>query len=158
MRFLIVSFFALLFAASPAAAQTPVTDSTFIIAYIDGLPAGWAKLVGSFGDQSFLVDSARIDTKGRFMLRRKPPLKPGYYYFILPEQKNFAFLIEEERKIIFRGNAADLSNTLSVEGCPNADATTREAAVPVRCSRRAGDASRCSRESCYTLPGPSWTL
>lgn len=121
MRFLIVSLFALLFAASPAAAQTPVTDSTFIIAYIDGLPAGWAKLVGSFGDQSFLVDSARIDTKGRFMLRRKPPLKPGYYYFILPEQKNFAFLIEEERKIIFRGNAADLSNTLSVEGCPNAD-------------------------------------
>lgn len=96
-------------------------DSTFIIAYIDGLPAGWAKLVGTVSDQSFLIDSARIDDKGRFMLRVKPALPEGYYYFILPAQKNFSFLLDKDRKVTFRGNANDLSNSLTVEGSLSTD-------------------------------------
>ncbi len=114
MRFFTIIFTIAFLSAFSLRAQSP--DSTFLIAYIDGLPAGWAKLVGTASDQSFLIDSARIDNQGRFMLRIKPALPEGYYYFILPLQKNFAFLLDKDRRVTFRGNASDISNTLTVEG------------------------------------------
>lgn len=95
------------------------TDTTRIEAHIDGLTPGWAKLVGTLGDQNFLVDSANVDSKGRFSLRKSPALPSGYYYFLLPGQKNFSFLIDKEPTVVFRANAADIAGTIQAEGSPN---------------------------------------
>jgi len=99
-------------------AQRP--DTTYMEAHIDGLTPGWAKLVGTLGDQNFLIDSANVDQLGRFMLRKSPAMPSGYYYFLLPGQKNFSFLIDKERKLVFRANANDIGGTIQVEGSKNA--------------------------------------
>ncbi len=96
-------------------------DTTFIEAHIDGLRPGWAKLVGTLGDQNYLIDSATIDQKGRFMLRKTPAMPAGYYYFLLPDQRNFSFLIDKDRKVVFRANVADIGGTIHAEGSMDAE-------------------------------------
>ncbi|MBK6994730.1 MAG: hypothetical protein IPH31_07310 [Lewinellaceae bacterium] len=76
--FFLLSFFSSL-AFFKADAQTTLTfqpaapgiDSTQIEAFLEGIPAGMAKLVGVWGDQNFIADSAAVDASGHLVLRRK---------------------------------------------------------------------------------------
>lgn len=110
-----------LFLSSLLIAQND-THSTVIEAYVVGLPAGKAKLVGMFGDQNYLADSVVVDETGHFALRRTTPLPAGLYTFLLPGSKNFSFLIDEnDQYVTFRGNAADFNGTMKVEGSINTE-------------------------------------
>jgi peroxiredoxin len=93
------------------------TDATLIEAYIEGLPAGKAKLVGVQGDRNYIIDSTVVDAQGHFTLKRSQLLPEGYYYFILPAQKTLAMLIDKDQTFVLRGKAADMANTLEVSGC-----------------------------------------
>lgn len=123
MRLYILFFLPiLLFATAPVFAQNDATtDSTFIDAYIDGLQPGLVRLVGTFGDQNYLADSTSADAKGHFTLRRQKPLMPGFYYFLLPGQKNFSILIDQDQQMTLRANASDITGTIQVSGSLNTD-------------------------------------
>ncbi|MBL7825277.1 MAG: redoxin domain-containing protein [Saprospiraceae bacterium] len=101
---------------------TAQTDSTVIDAYIDGLQAGKTKLVGMFGDQNYIADSAVVDPNGHFTLRRKSPLPAGLYTFLLPGSKNLSILIDKDDQILtLRANVSDMLGSMKVEGSLNTD-------------------------------------
>ncbi|MCC7505914.1 MAG: redoxin domain-containing protein [Saprospiraceae bacterium] len=100
-------------------AQT--ADSVYIDVTMQGLAAGKAKLIGTYCDQNYLADSAVIDAGGHFVLRRNKSLPPGYYYFLLPGNKSFSFLIDRDQKFSLKGNINDLPNSMEVNGSLNTD-------------------------------------
>lgn len=103
-------------------AQKTVSDSCVIEVFAEGIPAGKIKLVGVFGDQNFLADSAIVDASGHFIIRRKNQLPAGYYYFLLPNGKNFAMMNDQnEQFITLRTNAKDFAANMQVTGSLNTD-------------------------------------
>jgi len=97
-------------------------DSTFIDAYIEGMTAGPVKVVGVYGDQNYLADSTVADASGHFTIRRKSPLKPGFYTFLLPGMKNFSILVDlHDQRMTLRAKFPDFMGTMQVEGCQNTD-------------------------------------
>lgn len=109
----------LLSLATALSAQT--YDSLQIDVTLQGLTAGKAKLIGTFGDQNYLADSAVIDANGHFTLSRNKMLPSGYYYFLLPGNKSFSFLIDRDQRFSLRANIADVANTMEVNGSLNTD-------------------------------------
>ena len=111
----------LLLSLTSAFSQAAASDSTFIDAYISGLTAGKVRLVGVMGDQNYLADSTVADATGHFTLRRKSPLSPGFYTWLLPGQKNFSMLVDKDQKFTIRADAADFLNTMKTETSPNTE-------------------------------------
>lgn len=93
-------------------AQNAGTD---LNVYVKNLPEGKARMVGVWGDRNFIIDSANVDAQGHFALRRSEPLPEGYYYFLLPGQKNFALLLDKDQHFTLRCDAADPTGTMQVE-------------------------------------------
>lgn len=122
-RFIFLALFSFLSLQSFAqkAPQTTAAgiDSTQIEAFLEGIPAGTAKLVGMWGDQNFLADSAIVDAAGHFVLRRKKPLASGFYTFLLPGMKNLSFLVDKDQRMTLRAKASDIAGTIQVEGSVN---------------------------------------
>ncbi len=119
-RSIFTSLFSLsaLFAFAQKATQAVSADydSTQIEAYLEGVPAGMAKLVGVWGDMNFIADSTPVDASGHLVLRRRKQLLPGFYTFLLPGMKNLSFLIDKDQRFTMRANIADALNTMKVEG------------------------------------------
>ncbi|GAB4494885.1 MAG: hypothetical protein OHK0019_22460 [Saprospiraceae bacterium] len=118
MRHLKLTFFALLFTTVALQAQT--MDSTLIEVQIEGIPAGKTRMIGVFGDRNYIADSAMVDATGRFEIRRKNLLPPGFYTFLLPGgNKNFSILIDKDQRFTLRANASDIGGTMQVVGSLN---------------------------------------
>ncbi len=105
------------------AAQPAVSgiDSTQIEAFLEGVPAGMSRLVGVWGDQNFLADSAAVDASGHLVLRRKKLLPAGFYTFLLPGMKNLSILMDKDQRMTIRAKIQDVMGTLQVEGSINTD-------------------------------------
>lgn len=110
---LLVSF------ATALSAQT--FDSLQIDVTLQGLTGGKAKLIGTFGDQNYLADLALIDANGHFTLSRKKMLPSGYYYFLLPGNRSFSFLIDRDQRFSMKANINDVASTMEVNGSLNTD-------------------------------------
>ncbi len=106
-------------AQKTAQSTAPSIDSTQIEAFLEGVPAGMTRLVGVWGDQNFLADSAVVDASGHFVLRRKKMLAPGFYTFLLPGMKNLSILIDKDQRMTMRAKASDFLGTMQVEGSLN---------------------------------------
>ena len=119
MKYLTCTLFAL-FLSNTAVLQAQETDSTHIDVQIEGISAGKTRLVGVLGDRNYLADSAVVDATGHFTLRRKNPLLPGYYTFLLPGgNKNFSILVDTDQKFSLRAKATDIGGTMQVNGSVN---------------------------------------
>ncbi|MFM8489258.1 MAG: DUF4369 domain-containing protein, partial [Bacteroidota bacterium] len=110
-----------LFCTSAAFSQS-TADSTRIEAFIEGITAGTTKVVGMYGDQNFIADTAIIDATGHFILKRKSPLPAGLYTFLLPGNKSFSILLDNnEQFVTIRAKSADFLGSLQVQGSLNTD-------------------------------------
>jgi peroxiredoxin len=106
--------------AQKIAAILPGQDSTHIEAFIEGGSAGPVKIVGVYGDQNYIADSTVADASGHFILRRKSPLKAGFYSFIAPGVKNMSILVDQhDQRMTLRAKASDVMGTMQVEGSQN---------------------------------------
>lgn len=109
-----------LFSISFLHAQTEPKDSTYIEGFLEGQKSGIARLVGVYGDQNYLADSVMVDEKGHFILKRKSPLKAGFYTLLLPALKNISFLIDTDDQIMqLNARLPDYTATMEVEGSLN---------------------------------------
>ncbi len=118
-KFTLTFLFLLTFSGS-AFSQKP--DSTLIDVQMEGLPTGIARLVGTYGEQNFIIDSAQVSADGHFVIRRKHPLPAGFYSFLLPGQKNFAILLDQADQFgTLRARLPDIVGTMQVSGLPNTD-------------------------------------
>jgi peroxiredoxin len=103
-------------------------DSTYIEAFIEGLPSGTARLVGTYGDQNYIADTTVIDAQGHFVLRRENALPAGFYYFLLPGQKSFSILVDrDDQRMTLRAKADDIAGTMQVSGSINTQLFYRNA-------------------------------
>ncbi len=97
-------------------------DSALIDVTIEGLGAGKVRLVGTYGDQNYLADSTVADANGHFILRREHPLPAGFYYFLLPGQRNFSILVDkEDQMMILHAKADDITGTIQVRNSLNTE-------------------------------------
>ncbi|NOT36334.1 MAG: AhpC/TSA family protein [Saprospiraceae bacterium] len=111
--------FVFIFLVSGVFAQV---DSCHIRFYIEGINAGKVKLIGSFADQNYLADSTVADKSGYFEFKRKSPLKPGYFFVILPDYSNIHFMIDHNDQFMtVRTKKSDLYNSAKVEGSINTE-------------------------------------
>ncbi len=106
---------------SLGALRAQTIDSTLIDVTIEGIPPGIARVVGTYGDQNYLADSTLVDAQGHLVIKRKNLLPAGYYFFLLPGQKNFPFLIDQDQRFSLRAKASDLIGTMEVDGSINTD-------------------------------------
>lgn len=114
--------FAAISAVSARTVEPPVADSTRIEVHIEGLQAGTARLVGTYGEQNYIADTAVVDASGHFVLRRERLLPAGFYYFLLPGQKNFSILVDKEDQFMtLRAKVADIQGTLQINGSLNTE-------------------------------------
>lgn len=95
-------------------------DSCDIKFYIDGMISGKVKLIGAYADQNYLADSAIANDKGFFEFKRKSPLKPGYFYVILPDYSNIHFMIDKDDQFMtVHTRKSDLYGSAQVKGSEN---------------------------------------
>lgn len=113
MKVIFASIFSILFCAAHLEAQT---DSCDIRIFVEGIQPGKVKLIGAFADQNYLADSTLVDEHGFIQFKRKSPLKPGYFYLILPDYSNLHFLADEDQHFVIRTKRSDLFGAATVEG------------------------------------------
>ena len=83
---------------------------------IQNIPSGKAKLIGMLGEQRFIADSAVVGADGKFTLERTEELPAGYYYWLLPQGKNFGLLLDKgDQQFSMKGDFSDLLHTFSFE-------------------------------------------
>lgn len=92
------------------------TDSCHLRFEIKGGTAGKVKLIGVFADQNYIADSTMMNELGQFEFKRKSPLKPGYFYIILPDYTNFHMMVDREQHFSMKAEKPDLINSMKVEG------------------------------------------
>lgn len=113
---------AVAFAAPMLTTTSGDPDSTRIEVFIEGLQAGTVRLIGNYGDQNYIADTTVADAGGHFVLRRARPLQPGFYYFLLPGQKNFSLLLDKEDQFMtLRAKVSDITGTMQVKGSVNTE-------------------------------------
>lgn len=97
-------------------------DSCHIRFFIEGMNGGKVKLIGSFADQNYLADSTIADNSGYFEFKRKSPLKPGYFYVILPDYTNIHFMVDvADQFMTVRTKKSDLYGSAKVENGINTE-------------------------------------
>ena len=90
-------------------------DSCHISFQVEGYKGGVAKLIGVYAERNFIEDSAKLDSTGRFELRRKSQLKPGYYYLIFPDNGNLHLILDQEQHFSMTSKKSDLIGSMKVE-------------------------------------------
>lgn len=92
------------------------TQTTKIEFTFTGIDIGMAKLIGVFSEQWFQADSVIVNEGGKLVLERDSIYPEGYYYFILPGNKTFVFLLDEDQHFKISADTANLDETAQVEG------------------------------------------
>jgi peroxiredoxin len=111
-------FFLFLF---PFFLNAQALDSTLIEANIEGMANGKIRIVGIFGEQNFLADSA-VAVDGRFTIRRTSPLSPGFYTFLIPGNRSFSILVDQnDQRMQLQAKFSDLIGSMRVTGCTNTE-------------------------------------
>jgi peroxiredoxin len=100
-----------LFLGSVAAAQTADIQIA-----VTGLSGGKARLLGSFAEQRFLIDSAVIDANGRAAFRRDSLYPQGLLYVLLPDNTSIPFMASEDQQFTLRTRQGALADAMAVEG------------------------------------------
>ncbi len=83
---------------------------------LKGIDKGMAKMIGLFSDQYYIADSVMVEDGGHFVISRDSIYPEGYYYFILPGEKNISFLLDEDQHFKLTADTSNLDLTAKVEG------------------------------------------
>lgn len=83
---------------------------------VEGLNAGMAYLIGTYQEQNYRVDSAKVDASGKFVFEENEPYRLGLVYCVLPNNNNFQLLIDQDQTFKIKTNVSDLAGSMQVEG------------------------------------------
>lgn len=76
-----------------------------------------AKLLGVFGNQNYLVDSARSDANGKFIFDADTLLPQGFYYVMLASDNSyFQMLLGGDQEFSLSATKGDFVNSMKVDG------------------------------------------
>ena len=84
---------------------------------VSGLAGGGeASLIGVFTGQNFKAAVSPISGDGKFNFKGDKPYEPGMYFVLLPDNRNFQILVDEDQTFNLKTATADLMNNMVVEG------------------------------------------
>ena len=84
---------------------------------VSGLAAGGeVSLIGVFTGNNFKAAVSPISGDGQFSFKRNEPYDPGMYFVLLPDDRNFQILVDEDQTFSLKTKSADLVNSMVVEG------------------------------------------
>ena len=101
--------------AAPPAEEREL-ESPHITVRVAGLPAGTARIIGTFTDQRYLVDSAQISSTGEIVFQREEPYQPGFVYLVFPSNQYLQVLIDADQTFTMTTRLNDLIGAMEVEG------------------------------------------
>lgn len=108
-----ISFFALcLFISSLCTAQ-PGYDIQFQIA---GLKDTTIYLGHFYGESTFLKDTAKVDSQGRFRFDGKSPLRQGLYFIVLGSNRQFDMVVGNDQQFSMATDRRDYYKNMVVNG------------------------------------------
>lgn len=100
-----------------AVAPNTPTDSTARISLeISGFTTGKARLIGTFAEQRFLLDSALIDASGRLVFEQPKLYQQGLLYVLLPDNSSLPLLATEDQNFSMRSRQGSLVEAMEVSG------------------------------------------
>ena len=95
----------------------PASGSLHVEMNISGAANDMAKLLGVFGNQNFLVDSARSDASGKFVFDADTLLPKGFYYVMLASDNSyFQMLLGNDQEFTLSATKGDYINSMKVDG------------------------------------------
>lgn len=105
---------------TPSASSTPdVPNGKFELELqIHGAPNDGARILGVYGNQNFVVDSAKSDANGLFVFEADSLLPKGFYYVMLGSDNSyFQLLLDKDQEFGIVATKGDYVNSMSVTGC-----------------------------------------
>lgn len=85
---------------------------------IDGAANDAAKILGVYGNQNFLIDSAKSDASGLFVFDADTLFPKGFYYVMLGSDNSyFQLLLDKDQEFGLVATKGDYVNTMAVSGC-----------------------------------------
>jgi peroxiredoxin len=97
-----------------------VFGQTEITVEIDSFKQGGvAKLIGVFGDQNYMSDTAIIDKNGKSVFKNKNGYKTGLFYFLLPNNQSLQLIIDKEKSFSLKTSTKNLIGDMKVTNSVN---------------------------------------
>ena len=85
---------------------------------VNGAPNDAARILGVFGNQNFVVDSAKSDATGLFVFEADTLLHKGFYYIMLGSDNSyFQMLLDKDQDFRLETAKGDFVNSMIVTGC-----------------------------------------
>ncbi len=103
-------------AAEAAVEEDRELESPYITVRVANLPAGNARLIGTFTDQQYLIDTAVISATGEIVLQREEPYQPGFAYLVFPNNQYIQILIDADQTFTMSTHLNNLIGAMEVEG------------------------------------------
>ena len=98
--------------------ETAVDGKLQMEVVIKGATNDLAKLLGVFGNQNFIVDSARSDANGKFVFEADSLLPTGFYYLMLGSDNSyFQLVLDKDQEFKLETVKGDFVNSMQVDGC-----------------------------------------
>ncbi|MCB0705143.1 MAG: redoxin domain-containing protein [Saprospiraceae bacterium] len=126
MRFLIVlSLFFGLFSCTensgsgnPAAVSTGQSNAEApdITVQVAGAAQDWMYIIGTYTDQQYKLDSARIDATGTAHFKQNAPYQQGFVYFMVQDKFSIQALISEDQTFSLTTNLNNIVGDMVVKG------------------------------------------
>jgi thiol-disulfide isomerase/thioredoxin len=76
---------------------------------------GVAKLIGVFGDQNYLADSAVIDNTGKCVFKNKDTYKTGLFYLLFPNNTNLQLIFAADHKFSLETKMSNIVGEMVVK-------------------------------------------
>lgn len=92
----------------------PATKNANIQLFAAGINGGIAKLIGVFGDQNFIADSAAIKPDGSFTFERDSVYPAGLYFALLPNNTSFQIIIDANQHFSMKTKTPDLVQNMEI--------------------------------------------
>ncbi len=83
---------------------------------IEGLTAGFYKIIGFYAEGHFLADSVQANNKGQIRIKKSDGYVQGLYYLSLGNNQYLQFLLGEDQKFEVQVNPVDVVNTIKIKG------------------------------------------
>lgn len=83
---------------------------------VSGFANDYLKLIGIYGDQNYVVDSALADAHGMAVFKKDTVLPGGMYFIAYPDQFAAQLLIDKDQHFAIEFDKNDIVNTMKVIG------------------------------------------
>ncbi|MFM1876310.1 MAG: hypothetical protein RL266_2047 [Bacteroidota bacterium] len=96
----------------------PTNGKLRIEIQLNGAGNDLAKMLGAYGNQNFLIDSARSDANGKFVFEADSLFPKGFYYIMLGSDNSyFQLLLADDQEFVMTAQKGNYVPTMKVEGC-----------------------------------------